>query len=98
MPTRTGKRAENINRKAHERQRAAKEAAGWRFHERWEGDGHLPLIPGRKLRIRGLRGQFKFVEAVTNPAGVSWLTVWRDGHGMRSVDPERVKSVARQVD
>jgi len=56
-------------RQCHAEQRAAKEAAGWKFHEELRLDGCLPLVAGRLFRVSGKRGWFKFRSADTTPDG-----------------------------
>lgn len=57
------------------------------------------LAPGTEVSIKGERGRFRFVKAVSRPeAGVEWLDFWggpRKREQLRSFYPERVRRVHR---
>ena len=54
------------------------------------------VTPGTELKISGERGRFRFVNRVTKPDGLQWITVWGGPKGcetLRSFYPERIKRV-----
>ncbi|WNN93706.1 hypothetical protein SEA_CALLINALLBARBZ_56 [Arthrobacter phage CallinAllBarbz] len=56
------------------------------------------LAPTTEVSIRGERGRFRFMRAVTSPSGAEWLDFWGGPKGAeqwRSFYPERVRRVHR---
>src|SRR5690606_19304329 len=73
-------------------------APGWAGTEHAVVNGRH-LTPGPEVSIRGERGRFRFIRAVTTPAGRSWLDFWGGpkGHEMRrSFGAHRVRTVHRK--
>ena len=74
----------------------------WTHTTQWEWNGRR-VIPGTELSIKRERGRFKFVEHVSRPNGIEWITVW-GGSGntartavreFRSFRPDRIRVVHR---
>ena len=93
------------NRKHHAKVVAEKEARGWEFHDQYDG-ATLPLVPGRRFRVIGKPGWFKFQRFIVSPHDGELVECYgpftkkgarKLGCGTRTFKADRVKSVARQV-
>ena len=54
------------------------------------------VSPGTELKIKGVRGRFRFIKHVLTPAGAEWIDVWggpKGGETWRSFRPDMVKTV-----
>lgn len=54
------------------------------------------VSPGTELKIKGVRGRFRFIKHVVTPAGAEWIDVWggpKGGETWRSFRPDMVKTV-----
>jgi hypothetical protein len=87
----------NSNRRAGAEWLARQEAAGWRYADNYTPPGRLPLGVGRRFRVRGERGWFRFRGHTTNPAGDQWVEAYGPHGEFRSVRPERITRVERAL-
>ena len=55
-----------VNRQHHAEVQAEQEARGWESHDQYDG-ATLPLVPGRRFRVYGKPGWFKFRRFIVSP-------------------------------
>ncbi len=93
------------NRKYHAALKSEREAAGWEFHDQYDG-ATLPLVVGRRFRVRGKPGWFKFRQFVVSPHEGELVDCYgpftksgvaKKGCALRVFKADRVWKVARRV-
>jgi hypothetical protein len=93
------------SRRHHAKWEAQREAEGWEFHDQYDG-ATLPLVPGRRFRVRGKPGWFRFRQFVVSPhegelvdcyGPFTQSGVAKKGCALRVFKADRIVKVARRV-
>ena len=94
-----------VNRQHHAEVQAEREARGWESHDQYDG-ATLPLVPGRRFRVYGKPGWFKFRRFIVSPHEGELVECYgpftksgadKVGCGTRVFKADRVAKVARRV-